>query len=100
MAKKKTALVLPMPKNVFPAPSTDPPTYYVNHVNIDLSTWDVRFRMGQIQGVQEGALQIKEVGSVYMSHGHAKAFLDALTRTLAKVDQFASSADAKANKAE
>ena len=64
------------------------PTYYVNHVHIDLTSWDVRFRLGQIQGVEDGALQVKELAAVYMAHGHAKAFLEALRSSLAKLENF------------
>jgi hypothetical protein len=64
----------------------DLPTYYANSAHIDLSSWDVRFRFGQIQGAQDGTLQIKETSIVYMSHSHAKAFLEALKSSVAKLD--------------
>lgn len=61
------------------------PTFYVNHANMDLSNWDVRFRLGQVQEATEQAVNVKEVAVVYMSHAHAIAFAEALERVLERI---------------
>ncbi len=65
----------------------DLPTFYVNNVNIDMSSWDVRFRLGQIQGLQGSALAVKEIAVMFMSHAHTKAFLEALKNSVEKLDK-------------
>ena len=64
------------------------PTIYTNVVGIDVSNWDVRFRLGQIAAVIEGRTTVKEVGVVYMSHSHARAFANALNATLTRLTEF------------
>ena len=72
MAKKKTESTEPAvskgpfrKQEIVAAPSAA--VYYVNNVNIDLSTWDVRLRVGQIQGVSaDNALQVNEVAHLYV----------------------------------
>ena len=94
MAKKPKAsgderpIVTAHASNYALVPGNDTPTYYVNHINIDLSTWDMRFRLGQIQTVKDGVVDVKELASVYMSHGHARAFLTALKTSIEKLEQF------------
>lgn len=92
MAKKKTESIKPIvsqgpfrKQEIVAAPSA--PVYYVNNVNIDLSTWDVRLRVGQIQGVSGGnALQVNEVAHLFMSHKHFKAVVQAMIDSAKKID--------------
>ncbi len=57
-------------------------TIYVNSVNIERSSWDVRIRLGQIQTATEKELEIEELAHVYMSPQHAKAFADILNKSV------------------
>ena len=91
MAKKKSTKtteiqVKPFTK-VHQFAASDVPTYYVNSASIEISSFDVRFRLGQIQGVEEGALQIKEVVYLFMSHAHFKAFAGIVATNAAKIDE-------------
>jgi len=57
---------------------------YVNNTDMGLSAWDVRIRLGEIVGQKpEGALMVKNHGTVVMAPAHAKAFLEALQTTVA-----------------
>jgi hypothetical protein len=58
----------------------------VNSVNFELSNWDIKMRMGQIQTSDPATLNIGEVVRVFMSHTHARAFAAALNTVLAKMD--------------
>jgi hypothetical protein len=58
----------------------DVPVFYVNSANFELSNWDIKMRMGQIQSADESAVNVAEVVRVFMSHSHAKAFAAALKR--------------------
>lgn len=62
---------------------SDVPTYYVNSVNVDLSSFDVRFRLAQIQSATDTVVQVKEIAHVFMSHNHFKAFV-AVVNNIAK----------------
>jgi hypothetical protein len=73
MAKKKAAAEVSVArpnKKIQLTPGNDLPTYYVNSVNVDISTFDVRLRLGQIQAADDESVQIKEVAYVYMSQSH------------------------------
>lgn len=91
MAKKKGTPTVVAPaqpfKKVESVAGNDVPTYYVNNANIDLSTFDVRFRLGQIQGVVDSVLQVKEVAYVFMSHAHFRALVDAVNSSAKKLEQ-------------
>jgi hypothetical protein len=63
------------------------PTFYSNNVAIDLSSWDVRLRFGQIQGGDATVLNVGDVAHLFLSHNHARAFLKALGEALSKLDQ-------------
>jgi hypothetical protein len=69
--------------------TNDVPTYYVNSVHLDLSSFDVRFRMAQILGVEDGVLKLKEVAYVFMSHAHFRAFADVINKNLLNLDKIA-----------
>lgn len=95
MAKRSTKTTKLSVDHLSPKPavkrleSPDAPTLYVNHVNLDLTNWDVRFRLGQVQEVNPatGVVIVKEVGTVYMSHAHAIAFAQALNLVISKLHQ-------------
>src|SRR5438128_2571820 len=90
MAKKKTppAVATQQPfKKIAVVAGSDTPTYYVNNINIDLTSFDVRFRCGQIQGAGEGVIEVKEIAYLLMSHAHFKALVDAVNTTAAKLEQ-------------
>lgn len=73
--------------DIVPAPAL--PTFYVNNVMIDISSLDVRLRIGQIQGVSDGALQVAEQAHLYMSHQHFRALVGAIQESLGKLDAMA-----------
>jgi len=90
MAKKKAPETI-APKQfkaVNSVPGSDAPTYYANNANIDLSTFDVRLRFGQIQGAEGDILNVKEVAYVFMSHAHFRALLEAFKTSARKLDSF------------
>ena len=73
-------------------PGPTAPVLYVNSVQVDISTWDVRMRVGQIQGLSnEGVLQVHEVAHMFMSHQHFRAFVNAVSQSLKKVESIDSS---------
>lgn len=53
-------------------------TLYANVANVEVSKWDIRIRLGQIETASVSELAINEIACVYMSPAHAKAFLKAL----------------------
>jgi hypothetical protein len=61
------------------------PTYYANHVNVDLSTYDVRLRFGQIQGGRPGEVDVKETAYVFMSPQHFVAFASVVNQMLERL---------------
>jgi hypothetical protein len=64
---------------------SDAPTYYVNNINIDLSSFDVRLRIGQIQGADDTTIQVKELAHVFMSHAHFRALVKAINTSAEKL---------------
>lgn len=69
-------------------PAADVPTYYTNNVNVDLTTFDVRLRLGQIHNATpEGLLTINENARVFMSHQHFRALVKVMNETLLKLEQ-------------
>lgn len=92
MAKKKVqtaaAEIRTGFKKIETVTGTDVPTYYCNNIHIDLSSFDVRFRLGQIQGAStDGALEVKDIAHVFMSHQHFKALVAAVNGSAAKLDK-------------
>jgi hypothetical protein len=88
MAKKKPRSETPtnqLFKKIEPA-ANDIPAHYINSATLDVSTFDVRFRMCQILGLEGDVLKVKEVTYIYMSHAHFKAFADLINKNMAKVD--------------
>ncbi len=65
----------------------DLPTVYTNNIEVAVSTWDVRLRLGQIQElINDKELSVKNVLTVYMSLEHAKILVDRLSESLRKWD--------------
>ena len=89
-AKTETVAGNPQRKLVTVA-GPEAPTYYVNNVTIDLSSFDVRLRLGQIQSGDNNELRVKDVAYVFMSHAHARALVTALTSSVAKLPAMAAS---------
>lgn len=90
MAKRKSEIPLEIGpfKKVEIVSGTDVPAIYTNNVNVELTTFDIRMRIGQIQGASpEGNLQIKDVAYLFMSHQHFLAFVGVLNQTAEKVRQ-------------
>jgi len=90
MAKKKPLSAkappdAPKTRTVEQVPGLGVPTYYANNVTIDLSTFDVRLRLGQLQGGNENLVQIKHVAEVFMSHSHFSALVAAFNTTAEKL---------------
>jgi hypothetical protein len=73
------------------------PVFYVNSVNVDLSNWDVRIKLGQIQGGDSSAIQVADIAHVFMSHSHAKAFANILAGIAEKIDSLSLTATGKAD---
>jgi hypothetical protein len=87
MAKKKrSASEAPAARTLVTVPSNGIPTYYVNNASMEISNWDVRFKLGQIQKATESTIEITDVAYLFMSHAHARAFAIALKTTLDKLD--------------
>src|SRR5437660_1194384 len=63
-------------------PAPDFRTIYVNSVQIEVSPWDFKFRLGHIMQATTQMLMIEETAHMYMSPQHAKAMLKILSRTL------------------
>lgn len=63
-----------------------PPVFYANNVNVEVSSFDVRFRLGQVKGATEHEVHVHDVAFVYMSHEHFKAFMTAASEGMAQVD--------------
>jgi hypothetical protein len=62
------------------------PNIYTNNVQIGFSNWDAWIQFGEILGEHEGRLLIAPKTRVVMSLQHAKAFLSALSGSLAKFE--------------
>jgi hypothetical protein len=86
MAKKTDAPMVPKKRKLELVAGDDLPTYYVNHIAIELSTFDIRFSLGQIQGATEAVLQVKDVARVFMSHSHFRALVSAINSSAKKLD--------------
>lgn len=87
MAKKqmsKPKAASPRPVNFVPPANV--PTFYVNSVNIEGTSHDIRFRMGEIQSADDTAVTVAETVRVYMSHSHARALAAILNGVIARID--------------
>ena len=67
-------------------PDAELPTYYVNNVEMGISPWDMRFRVGQIVTADEKELAIKNVATIYMSIEHARIFVQKAQESIAAWD--------------
>jgi hypothetical protein len=77
--KKRTAKWIP-------AEDVRQPGVYANHVSLEISTWDVRLRFGQVQSADDHEIAVKETALMYMSHSHARAFARALESILNRAE--------------
>jgi hypothetical protein len=59
---------------------------YANNVELNVSPWDFRFRLGHIIEATDESVSIEETAHVYMSPQHAKAFLKVLSGTLQRYE--------------
>lgn len=91
-------------KLTFIPAAADIPRVYCNNAQISASQWDVTFLLGQIE--QQFGADSRVVGAqvvprvvVTMSHLHAKAFLDALRRTMESYERAAQAAQQDASSA-
>jgi len=50
------------------------PVFSSNNLQIDLSTFDVRLKLGQILSGDDAELKVVEVAYVFVSHEHFLAF--------------------------
>lgn len=55
---------------------------YVNSVEMGLSSWDIRIKLGEILDQRENVTTVKSHGTIVMSPSHAKAMLEALQKTV------------------
>jgi hypothetical protein len=65
------------------------PTYYVNSVSFELSNFDIKMRMCQIESGDASVLRVAEIARVFMSPPHVRAFAAALNGLVDKMDQAA-----------
>ena len=75
-------------------------TFYANNAFVDVSNWDVKIRFGLVQSANPEAVTVLDVAHIYMSHEHAEAFAEALTKTvnqIEKIKQMVATAAAKSH---
>jgi len=77
-AKPRKVVTLP--------PTTELPVLYINNVAVDISSWDVKFRLGRVEGLEGDTVTVKDVAIMYMSHLHARAFAIALIQSIQRMD--------------
>jgi uncharacterized protein DUF3467 len=53
--------------------TADAPTFYANNVNVQVTTWDLRLRFSQIESVDEKSVVYRDMATVYLSPGQARA---------------------------
>lgn len=70
-------------------------TIYANNANIELTNFDVKIRLGVIESATPQLLTVRDVAHVYMSHEHARAFVQALAVTMQQFDVLKKRADAE-----
>ncbi len=63
------------------------PSYYANNAEVKMSPWDIRFSLGEIQGLKEGKLLVKNLAIVHMSPIHAKAFSAILAKKIIQYEE-------------
>jgi hypothetical protein len=61
-------------------------TVYANSAYVEVSNWDVKIRFGLIQSASPDLVSVLDVANVYMSHEHAKVFVEALVKTVGQLD--------------
>lgn len=54
-------------------PSRDYVSVYANHINVAITPWDMRLRFSQIEDATEETITFKDVATIFLSPGQAKA---------------------------
>jgi hypothetical protein len=62
-------------------------TIYANNVELNVSPWDFKFRLGHVSDITDELFSVEETAHVYMSPPHAKAFLKILSGALKKYEE-------------
>lgn len=70
-------------RQVVTVPNDNVLTIYANNASLEVSNWDVKIRLGQIQSATKELITVRDLVYVFMSHEHAKAFVESLSKTLA-----------------
>lgn len=87
MAKKKSKKIQQIKRKEVLIPMQDGLPIYSNNVNIQSSTYDIRFSFGEIVKVDQNELVTQERARVYMTLEHAKAFRYALDNNIKKYEE-------------
>lgn len=75
--------------NITPYSPDTVPTFYSNHVLVEVSNLDVKLTLCHLFNDGSEQIQAREVGCVYMSHGHAAKLHEVLDRVLNQATQVA-----------
>ncbi|PYX42551.1 MAG: hypothetical protein DMG83_20500 [Acidobacteria bacterium] len=67
--------------------SDAPASIYANNAEIAVTTWDFRFKFGEIEKISENEITVAERVRVVMSPQHAKVFCTLLAEHVAKYEQ-------------
>jgi hypothetical protein len=86
MSRRQESGVLRKNRPIKRAKAPEYKTIYANNAEIQLTPWDFRIRLGQIEQATENLLEIEDVAVIYMSPAHMKAFVDAATQNVAKYE--------------
>ena len=62
------------------------PTFYVNNVALEASSWDVRLRLGQIEPGTPDVLPVADVAHIFMSHGHFRKLAETMAAFVLRID--------------
>lgn len=73
------------PRTVVNVKPDDVPTFYVNVVNVETTTHDIKLRFGQVQTTDDTTIEVAQTAFVYMAYSHARAFANVLNAVLARV---------------
>ena len=76
----------PKPAKVIMTGPDQPLSVYSNHVELNISNWDFKFRFGEILDQQGETIHITERVRVIMSPQHTKAFLLVLAQNVQKFE--------------
>jgi hypothetical protein len=63
------------------------PTYYANNAEFFITNWDMRFRFGHIETIENSEISIKNILTVFMSIEHARVFIAKAKESLDRWDE-------------